>query len=370
MSKDRHEGRSGKSAAWIVLGVAVAAAIVIIGLGLHRQSDGEGGNSSPGPGATDRPLSLSAWVVDWQWEAGLEDFNAVAPGLDGVQTFAAYFTAGGGLFFTDEDRRALPEVLNAAKRADVKHTLLTVVNDRYGADGSPGVQKDPTLVSKLMATEASRSKHMGDLLEAVDADNFDGIELDYERVPNGDWPNYIQFIGDLYDRLHAEGMTLRVVLEARAPLEKLTLPEGPDYVMMAYNLYGGFSGPGPKADDAFIAKLAARMANLPGDKGIALSLGGFDWTGDRKATAVTEVEAAALSAGQGAEAAERDSASGALHFGYKDADGVKHTVWYADTATLVHWLGVAREAGINDISLWRLGGLSMETKDFIKEQRP
>lgn len=362
----RRRRRAGKTAAWTLSAAGLAAAAVVFAL---AGCGNAAGSKRDTPAAPAKPLTLSAWVVDWQWEAGLKDFDEIAAGLDSVQAFAAYFNEDGGLHFTETDRLELPAVLGAAKRSGVG-VQLTVVNDRYAADGSPALEKDPALITGLMATETSRGKHMGELLDAVGRDGFDGLELDYERVPNGAWSGYSRFIGDLYARLHAEGKTLRVVLEARAPIEKLDLPEGPDYVMMAYNLYGGFSGPGPKADDAFIARLAARMDALPGKQAIALSLGGFDWTADRQATSVTEAQAAALAGGGSAEKAVRDDASGSLHFRYTDGDGAAHTVWYADAETLKRWIGVARNAGADKVALWRLGGLSAETRTLIKEWQP
>ncbi|MBO7748004.1 glycosyl hydrolase [Paenibacillus sp. MWE-103] len=365
----RKSGRPGRRTAGLLglAAAALAAAIVAIYAASDRHGRDDAGRPS-GEGAVPAapPLALSAWIVDWQWEAGLADFADVAPGLDGVQAFAAYFDDKDGLYLTEEDRKALPEVLAAAKKAGLRQAALTVVNDRYAADGTPAAEKDPALVSRLLATEASRGKHLSDLMAAVDTYGFGGLELDYERVPDGDWANFAVFIGDLYGRLQAEGKTLRVVLEPRAPLADVELPAGPAYVMMAYNLYGGFSGPGPKADDAFIAQVAARMEGLPGDKAIALSLGGFDWTADKQATAVTEAQAAELARGPGAEPAARDAASGSLHFRYADGKGKVHTVWYADAETVKRWIGAARDAGVHEIALWRLGGLTAEMRDFVR----
>ncbi|WP_409344172.1 hypothetical protein [Paenibacillus sp. MBLB4367] len=65
-----------------------------------------------------------------------------------------------------------------------------------------------------------------------------GVEIDYEKIRDSDWSKVGIFYEELYRRLQAMGKTLRIVLEPRAPIERLTLPEGPVYVMMAYNLYG------------------------------------------------------------------------------------------------------------------------------------
>ncbi|MBD2844372.1 glycosyl hydrolase [Paenibacillus sp. IB182496] len=237
---------------------------------------------------------------------------------------------------------------------------LTVVNDRYAADGT-AVQKDPELLSRLVASAESRSRHTDAIAEAALSRGFGGVEIDYERVKDEDWPSMCLFYAELYERLQAVGLELRVVLEPRAPVERLDLPEGPVYVMMAYNLYGTHSGPGPKADHAFVAELAERLAHVPGQPYMALATGGFVWQAGGQAAALTEREAASLAA-EAETTPQRDEASGALHFAYTDAeDGQPRTVWYADGRTLTGWAETASRAGVPRIALWRLGGLEPDT---------
>ncbi|QHT58996.1 glycosyl hydrolase [Paenibacillus lycopersici] len=354
-----------KSAAGLAIVAAAIAVFLLYTTIKDRSSDNPALGAPPVQSGSELPFTLSAWIVDWQWEAGIGDFDAIASGLDHVQAFAAYFGSKDELYFTETDGRLLPETLAAARRGGVTGTQLTVVNDRYTEDGSSSEEKDPALVRRLMLTGASRGKHMDNLLAAMDNYGFEGLELDYEKVPDGTWNNYALFIRELYARLHEQGKSLRVVLESRAPIEKLRLPEGPEYVMMAYNLYGGFSGPGPKADDKFIARLANRMKALPGDNAVALSLGGFDWSANGQVTALTEEKAAELSSG--ARQLTRDGASGSLYFDYKDEAGAAHTVWYADSTTLKRWIGVVRKSGLHKVALWRLGGLSDEMRTAIQE---
>lgn len=358
------ERRRG-AAAWRTMVLAASVAVIaLLAWGAYTWADHSRKPKAPIVQAELPPLTLSAWIVDWQREAGLADFEAIAPGLDGAHAFAAYADAEGRLYFTDASRRALADLIAAAKDTGVQRTLLTVVNDRYGADGKPDIQKDPALLTQWMATASSRGELTEALLAA--AEDVDGIELDYERVPDASWDEYVRFIGQLYGRLQAQNKALRVVLEPSAPVDGLDWPIGPEYVIMAYNLYGGFGGPGPKADMSFIAQQAARLADLPGDNAIALALGGFDWIGEGLATAVTEQQAADLASSGGAEPTERDEASGSLHFRYTDTDGIAHTVWYADAQTLSRWIGAARDAGVHKLSLWRLGGLSDEMRTYLR----
>ncbi|OBZ08773.1 glycosyl hydrolase [Bacillus sp. FJAT-26390] len=308
---------------------------------------------------------LSAWLADWQWQTGLENLDAIKGSLTSLQMFAAYFDQTDSLYFTDSFHEALPEVLKLYEHSGLDHVYLTVVNDQFQPSGE-SVQKDPALITRLMGTVESRRKHADELIAAVEQYGFGGIELDYERVADEDWDNLLLFFSDLYPRLQEKGKSLRIVLETRAKIEELKLPEGPDYVMMAYNLYGSHSGPGPKADHAFIKELTSRMGSLPGQPYIAFSVGGFDWQEGGKAKALTEVQASIL-AKQTGSTIRRDEASGSVYFDYTAEDQVKHTVWYADEETLSQWIEVAGQAGYGKVAIWRLGEMQRSSLDLLKQ---
>ncbi|WP_303968664.1 hypothetical protein [Sporosarcina ureae] len=70
---------------------------------------------------------------------------------------------------------------------------------------------------------------------------------------------------------------MRIILEPNVDVEQYDFPTGPVYVMMAYNLNGGHSEPGPKADNKFIHKVVRKLSTLPGQPVIALLAGGFSW---------------------------------------------------------------------------------------------
>jgi len=344
---------------------AAIAAIVVLSAVVAYFTFASRPHQSPAPAASPNgEAAISAWLADWQWQDGAADLRAAAVGLDSLQLFAAYFDESDQLTFTDAFETGLPTIREAAAVNPKLRLDLTIVNDILFEDGHES-QKDSELVSRLLADRDKQARHVDEIAAAAKKYGVGGVELDYERINDGDWVRYSQFVSDLYNTLKAHGMTLRVVLEPRAPIEKLDLPSGPSYVMMAYNLYGNHSGPGPKADKAFIRKLAARLSYLPGEPYLAFATGGFDWTGGKgTAKGVTELQAAEL-AKLNAGPPQRDASSGSLNFQYKDNEGVQHSVWYADEQTISWWIELARLAGHSNIAIWRLGGLSDGSKQFL-----
>lgn len=306
---------------------------------------------------------LSAWITDWQWESGLDDMLHLGDSLDSLQLFAAYFDDQDHLYFTDNMNEGIPQILNMMGHNGLTDVTLTVVNDRFDRQGHT-VQKDPELISRLVATKASRKQHIDELVNTVNKYGFSGVEIDYERIPDKEWKKVCLFIKELYERLNTEGKTLRVVLEPKTQVGALPLPKGPVYVMMAYNLYGTHSGPGPKADHHLIAELSKKMAKVPGNHVIALSSGGFDWSDHGEVKALTEEQAIKL-VQTSLSIPVRDQDSGSLHFSYKDTNGTSHTVWYADNETLAQWIDTAAKAGISNIALWRLGEIGDSTLKML-----
>ncbi|MED5018723.1 glycosyl hydrolase family 18 protein [Paenibacillus chibensis] len=345
---------------WLVaLSITIITAITAIYMGIKEQFHLDDERQ-----AVSVEKELSSWVVDWQWKSGLEDFGKLAGGLGSLQLFAVYFDEADRLYMTEDLKREMPSVLQAAKDASMNRVYVTLVNDLHLADGTE-VQKDPDLLTRLLKSEESRSKHIADIIDWTEQYGIQGVEIDYEKVSDRDWPRMTAFYSELYERLHVVGKSLRIVLESRAPIERLDLPKGPEYVMMAYNLYGTHSGPGPKADYLFLDKLARRMNHLAGDNIIAIAAGGFDWSGQGKVKAVTEKKASEL-ARQAQVSPERDTASGSLHFEYYDDTGGKHTVWYADDKTLIGWLDTLRRDGYGKAAIWRLGELGENSVEQLR----
>ena len=307
--------------------------------------------------------TFSAWITDWDYKEGMSDFRKLAEGLTQVQVFAAYFNSSDNLIFT-EDFRHLRSSMSDDKTVGGPKVFLTVVNDRINDSGST-VQKDPEILSRLMETKETRSRHIDELVKKTEEGGFDGIEIDYEKIPQESLRGYSDFLKELYSRASNQKLLVRVVLEANNKLDKSTLPEGPQYVVMLYNLYGTHSGPGPKADYEFIRKTLKKFSEVPGKNNVAaLACGGFDWYANGKAVSLTEQQAVKLAKDHNADL-NREKNSGALNFTYLDEKNMKHTVWYADKETISGWVKESEKQGCNNIALWRLGGCSQDLIDFF-----
>lgn len=294
----------------------------------------------------------SAWLTYWELEAGERELEKMGKKLAEISYFGAYFDKNDGLL--------LPKEL-AGKRDELKtkkvryETYLTIINDKQNPDGSVTL-KDIDVLRRVFADDKAMEKHINEIIALTLQGGYDGIEIDYEKL----WADekvarsFITFTEKLFEKALCNNLKLRIVLEPSAPFSTAGFFKGPEYVVMFYNLYGLHSTPGPKANKAFIQKMITRMQALPGEKSIALATGGCVWGDNGEKRFITEMEAKALATVHGA-GVRRDEESRCVVFEYQDK-GIAYQVWYADLKTINFWISVAKERGMNNISLWRLGG--------------
>ena len=310
----------------------------------------------------------AAWVVEWDLKSGWEEELHMDGAFSSIQVFGAYFNEKDEPFITNKLRKWLDEV--AVPAAGRQGFYLTVVNDIVKENGETAALKNPDLITRLIGTANAQNKHIKDLIALLNTGPFTGLELDYERVKPAEWGQYLNFCQKLSKELDKAGYGMRVVMEPKSAYLSKPLPEGPEYVVMAYNLHGGGTKPGPKADPSFLSRLASycRAAKIKPFPRLALATGGFSWNGNGTTTGLTENTAIGRAKEFGVTL-KRDPYSYYLSYNYRDMTAEKaemdHEVWFADGRAMAHLLQAARTAGFEKFDIWRLGGNSTDSQDAI-----
>jgi len=299
-------------------------------------------------------LDLSAWVAEWEMKSGLYEAGSNINIFSSFQIFAVYFDENDEPMLSSNLKEWLNDAAKWLAANGNPELYLTVVND-YKREKEV-IYKDPNLVWRFLATQESRAKHLETILGLIDLGPFTGIDLDYERVKPSDWSVYLKFCEDLHHALNSRGKKLRVVLEPKREYYTAPFPEGPEYVVMAYNLFGLHTKvPGPKADPKFIVNLArlcrSQMKQLPR---FAMATGGFLWRGDGKIEGHNERKMMEI-ARQERVTPVRDENSQYLVLTYP-VKGKNDVGWFADGVTLEYVMETARMEGFETFALWRLGG--------------
>ena len=296
---------------------------------------------------------ISAWIAEWEMNSGLHEARSNIGMFSSFQIFAVYFDGNDEPVLSSNLQEWLNDAAAWLTSMENPELYLTIVNDSLG---EKEIHKDPNLVERFLETQESRARHMETILRLLDMGPFTGIDLDYERVKASDWPVYLQFCEDLHHALNSRGKKLRVVLEPKREYYTKPFPEGPEYVVMAYNLFGFHTkSPGPKAEPKFIKELArlcgSQMKQLPR---LAMATGGFLWRSYGKIEGLTEQKMMEIARLENVTPI-RDDYSKYLVITYP-MKGKKNIGWFADGVTLEFMMETARKEGFETFALWRLGG--------------
>ncbi|WP_196593975.1 glycosyl hydrolase family 18 protein [Pectinatus sottacetonis] len=297
------------------------------------------------------PQEMGIWITYWDMQSGVDMFSDNREKYDNISYFAACFNDKNELFLPENLQQA--QIFLHQRKIEPSHRYLTVVNDVVSRGKSK--VKDIDVVDKVLDGAAARILHANSIIALAEENNCNGIDLDYEKVfKNKETAEkYIKFIKILHDKASVKGMKLRVILEPSVDFSAYDFPQGPQYIVMMYNLYGLHSGPGPKADFTFIEKTADRIRNLPAPVGIAFSNGGCLWSSNGKKIFISEKKAVHL-ADQYKAVVKYDEKSGDKYFSYKK-NNIEYTVWYADKNTIEGWIKKADKLGLHNIVIWRMG---------------
>ena len=296
-------------------------------------------------------MENGAWLTYWDADDALEEAARFESSLDEVICFEAYFSQNGTVILPEETEN----MLQTLERPNV---YLSLVNDVEIEDGKI-VQKSKDFLIKHLKGENAQRMHIDEILKLVDTCHLAGLEIDYENLKKDQelWADFAAFITRLHAILSRDGIALRVVLECTAPIY-CSLPEGPEYICMCYNLYGYHSGPGPKADLPFLSEVGTNWQSVPGKVRMAFSTGGFLWNSGKVVRALREKDAVEFLAENGVKP-ERDSDSGAMKAEIPGKTG--GTLWYADGTTLLTWRQHLEKMGYHHFDLFRLSGNETES---------
>ncbi len=225
------------------------------------------------------------------------------------------------------------------------------------------------VLNKILNDSSVRSATLKRILDLVDANGYDGVNIDFESGYASDRAALTKFVSELASNLHARGKRISVAVSAKRA-ETTTGRSGfydyralgavSDYVfVMAWGLHWATSEPGGMNPITWVTQVADYTASMP-NKGrfvLGTPLYGMDWEVDTSsstaAVAMEHADVMALAAAVGRPvhlaAFEQE-----WHFGYRTATGVQHQVWYEDSTTVAARMQLARSRGLG-VGFWRLG---------------
>lgn len=310
----------------------------------------------------------AAFYVTWD-AASFASLKEYIHQIDLLYPEWLHVTTSDGRLRAVTDLNKFFDVVQNGKVQIIDEKVMPLIRfERAQTDVMPLVNNfDPTTnewvdISALVANPSARANFRHQLAMFLASDQYKGINLDFESIPEKSQPAYESFVKELYADLHAEGLKLHIsVPVADKDFKFKFLAANSDgLVLMNYDEHFGGGDPGPIASQEwFTRNLQNALREIPKEKLIcAIGSYGYDWqVGVKNSSKPPErsVQEAWLDAKDSESQVEFDADSLNPHFSYLDESNKRHDVWFLDGVTVLNEMRAARNLGIQTFALWRLG---------------
>ncbi|MDD2586588.1 MAG: glycosyl hydrolase family 18 protein [Syntrophomonadaceae bacterium] len=254
----------------------------------------------------------------------------------------------GNLFYEYKDDYA--EVLKIARDNGVKTHASVVLMDRAA-------------LHKLLSSSKNRAQLIGNLMDKVKADNYDGVNIDFEFIDYRDAALFTTFLEELKTAMGPD-KDLSVAVFARTGRESWPTPyqykkigEIADLVVvMAYDYSYNTSAPGPVAPLWWVQEVADYMTErIPREKIImGVPTYGYDWPTGRNATTITAPKLGDIKWKYSVEE-HFDTKSMSPYYTYRDNYNNRHQIWLENERSLQEKWNLIINNQLGGISFWRIG---------------
>lgn len=284
-------------------------------------------------------------------------FRATLPYLSQLTPFTYRFDEGELIPLRDET------LVNAALQsrvAPIFHLSNLDEQERFS----------PELVHELLEDQEDQKELIENILRTVDQKGYQGVDVDFEYVREGDREDYAAFLARLRRAIVSRGLPLMAALAPKVSAgQPGRLYEGVDYHLIAQSVdfallmtyeWGNLASPpmavAPLPQVRRVVEYALTEFR-PNQLYLGIPNYGYDWTlpfreGNR-ARSVSNVEAVRL-AWERRAAIRYDEQAQAPWFRYVDDRGGEHEVWFEDARSIQAKLKLAFDYGLYGVGVWNL----------------
>jgi spore germination protein YaaH len=291
---------------------------------------------------------ITAWIPPWD-QGALTSIQMNAGAVDEANPVWYSWNADGTIA---KNWNAENNTWRAAMTgATLIPTIQNVVNKSFSA----------TAVETMLATPASREAHAAAIFQLVASNAFDGIDVDYERVPAASRASFTAFVNTLGAKLHANGKTLSVTVYAKTSDVTWNGAGAEDWAaiagvadsvkIMAYDYHWSSSDAGAITPLDWLDKVVTYAQSVIPNSKIIVGLPwyGYDWSSSGGATASYN---SAMQVAQNNGAPVSHDANGEATYSYNG-----HTVFFQDAASYAKKVELIKQkhGGIAGFAHWCVG---------------
>ncbi|MCX6807833.1 MAG: glycosyl hydrolase family 18 protein [Patescibacteria group bacterium] len=245
-----------------------------------------------------------------------------------------------------------------------------------------------TCLSRILKSEEERSKHISDIVNKVQEFNFDGIDVDYEKVKVEDRDLFSIFIEQLASQLHSKKKILSIAVHPqKSGKENWNGPGGQDwsrlgkvadeFKIMAYDHHWLSGSPGSIAPKPWLLDILDFAVKVVPIKKIQLGVPfyAYDWPIDAEGNRIHGASSRTFRTineelCQKYECSRQwivEDATPMIRY-FSAYDNQFHAIYYENARSLSNRLDLVREYEIGGIAIWRMGSEDPSNWRIINEK--
>lgn len=302
-----------------------------------------------------------AWVNGYAYPFIQQSvLNETLPYLSSLSVFSYGFTTAGELIPPTVDDTFM---IDAALTAGVRPVLTLTP---LGPDGN----FNNALITAVVNDQAAKDNLLNNLLAAVQAKDFQGVDIDFEYIRPEDRIPFADFVADVRNFLAPYGYHVSVALAPKtSDTQAGLLYEGKDYrllgeaadsvLLMTYEwgyTYGPPMAVAPVNKVREVVEYAVTRIT-PSKIDLGIPNYGYDWTlpfvqGSSRATTVSNQEAVRIAIEAGVPI-QFDEVAMSPFFRY-EKDGQEHEVWFEDVRSYREKFALLPAYGLRGMGYWQI----------------
>lgn len=233
-----------------------------------------------------------------------------------------------------------------------------------------GANFDTKLISNILNSENLQQTLINNIYNLIESKGYDGVIVDFERIPPEDREKYNNFLRKLVQRLHPKYLVATALAPKTYDVTSGAWHGAHDYkahgeivdfvIVMTYEW--GWSGGPPMAVAPIneVRKVINYAVSVIPPKKIMIGvpLYGYDWTlpytpGGEFAESIGNQEAINRAGKYGAEI-KYDEKAQSPYYNYIDQNKNQHVVWFEDARSVEAKYRLVKEYGLKGVSYWVL----------------
>ncbi|MDP4090766.1 MAG: glycosyl hydrolase family 18 protein [Bacillota bacterium] len=231
---------------------------------------------------------------------------------------------------------------------------------------------DGNIAKSVLESITNRQALENNLLSAVKANGYKGVNIDLEGVFYNDRSYYTTFVQELYKLLKPLGYSVTLSVPAKTSdnttdswsgaYDYAALSQYSDQIaIMTYDEHYPGGTAGPVASIGWVQNVVKYAVTVIPSSKIMLGVAayGYDWSSaGTKAYGISGMYNLAASNGA---TVMWDDTSKSPYFNYTDSSGVSHSDWFENSQSVGYKLDLVNSYNLNGIAIWRLG---LENTDY------